>query len=478
MNVYQSYRFLLARLHLDSLAGETTAKSIKYTLENLKTGARSLTQAYEDAIKRIESQTPARVSLAKEVLSWIIIAKRPLTARELQHALAIEIGETELDEDNIPEIAEIVSVCAGLVVIDKQSDIIRPVHYTTQEFFELVEKAWIPQARSMIVNKCVTYLSFDTFLARLVNSHQLVLMLAENPFLNYAALYWGVHAFQLYSEEKSSAIVETHELALRFLQNESLVQSCTLVQYHANHKSFFQYYHHGGAGLHMAAFFGLAHLCAGLLEQQDDTKVEADPSNEWERTPLSYAAQMGHVAVVKLLLERADVDINYMDSQRHGPLSYAAMEGHEAVVKLLLERADIDINRTNVGGDGPLSYAARRGHVAVVKLMLAKDGVDVNSKNRQGDTPLSYAAEGGHVALVKLLLERADIDVNCKGDNGFTPLIQAVIYEHEAVVKTLLERPEIDAEYRDWRGWTPLRCAEVTGHKGIVKLLKDHIASH
>lgn len=445
MNVYQSYRFLLARLHLDSLAGETTAKSIKYTLKNLETGARSLTQAYEDAVKRIESQTPARVSLAKEVLSWIIIAKRPLTARELQHALAIEIGETELDEDNIPEIAEIVSVCAGLVAIDKQSDIIRLVHYTTQEFFEHVEKAWIPQAHSMIVNKCVTYLSFNAFLAWPAKTYQFVLsILARNPFLNYAALYWGVHAFQLYSEEKSNAIVETHELALRFLQNESLVQGYSMILIHIYSRSVLLDYPLSRTGLHMAAFFGLTDLCANFLEQPNDTKIEPDSRDMRGRTPLSYAAKRGHMAVAKLLLERADIDINRTDSKGNGPLSYAAVEGH----------------------------------VAIVRLMLAKDGVDVNSKNRQGDTPLSYAAGGGHVTLVKLLLERADIDVNCKGDIGSTPLTQAVIYKHEAVVKTLLERPEIDAEYQDWRGWTPLRCAEVTGQKGIVKLLKDHIASH
>ena len=317
MNVYQSYRFLLARLHLDSLAGETTAKSIKYILKNLKTGARSLTQAYEDAIKRIESQTPARVSLAKEVLSWIIIAKRPLTARELQHALAIEIGETELDEDNISEIAEIVSVCAGLVAIDKQSDIIRLVHYTTQEFFEHVEKAWIPQARSMIVNKCVTYLSFDAFLAGPTKSSRPVSpTLAENPFLNYAALYWGVHAFRLYSEEKSNAIVEMHELALRFLQNESLVQGCSLVLVHVCPGDVLLDYPLGGTGLHMAASFGLTDLCASFLEQRNDTKVKPDSSDIWRRTPLSYAAMEGHEAVVKLLLERADIDVNYIDIPR------------------------------------------------------------------------------------------------------------------------------------------------------------------
>ena len=401
-------------------------------------------------------------------------------------------------------------MCAGLVAIDKQSDIIRLVHYTTQEFFEHIEKVWIPQARSMVVNKCVTYLSFDTFLVRPAKSFRLVPpMLAENPFLNYAASHWGMHAFQLYSEEKSNAIVETHELALRFLQNESLVQSSSLVLAHVYSESFSEILPVKGTGLHMAAFFGLAHLSASLLEQQDDTKVEPDSGDMWEQTPLLYAAERGHMAVVKLLLERADVDINRTDSSGNGPLSYAVMKGHVAivqlmlakdevdvnsknergrtpllyaaergdveVVKLLLERADVDINHIDSWGNGTLSYAAMEGRVAIVQLMLAKDGVDVNSKNQWGGTPLLYAVEGRHEALVKLLLERADIDVNCKRD--IRPALY-IRYGRGAMAKTLLGRPDVDAEFRDWSGLTPLRHAEIGGYKGIVKLLKDHIDSH
>ena len=43
----------------------------------------------------------------------------------------MELGEEELDLDNIPNVKDIVSVCAGLITIDKESDIICLVHYTT-----------------------------------------------------------------------------------------------------------------------------------------------------------------------------------------------------------------------------------------------------------------------------------------------------------------------------------------------------------
>jgi hypothetical protein len=65
-----------------------------------------------------------------DVLSWICCAKRPLTTTELQHALAVEIEEDQLDEYNFPEVEDIVDVCAGLVMIDQGRNIIRLIHYT------------------------------------------------------------------------------------------------------------------------------------------------------------------------------------------------------------------------------------------------------------------------------------------------------------------------------------------------------------
>jgi hypothetical protein len=85
---------------------------------------------------RIEGQVSGQEKLAKEVLLWITCAKRPLITSELQHALAVEVGKPELDEENLSKIEYMVSVCAGLVTVDEDSNIIRLVHYTTQEYFE------------------------------------------------------------------------------------------------------------------------------------------------------------------------------------------------------------------------------------------------------------------------------------------------------------------------------------------------------
>ena len=58
-------------------------------------------------MERIEGQGKDQEELAKQVLSWTVCAKRPLTKWELQHALAVEVGELEIDEENFALIENI-----------------------------------------------------------------------------------------------------------------------------------------------------------------------------------------------------------------------------------------------------------------------------------------------------------------------------------------------------------------------------------
>lgn len=129
-------RFLLARLHLNSLAGTRSVKSLRKTLESLPHGPEGYDQAYDDVMHRIDQRDYGTKHFAYQILSWIVGTRRPLSVLELRHALGIETGESDMDEDNLPDADDMLSACAGLVVVDEQSSIIRLVHHTTQEFFQ------------------------------------------------------------------------------------------------------------------------------------------------------------------------------------------------------------------------------------------------------------------------------------------------------------------------------------------------------
>ena len=100
----------------------------------MKKGEEGLDKAYDDTVNRIEHHGQGIRELAKKALFWIIYANRPLTTEELRHALAIEPGTCKLDKANLCPVKDIVSSCAGLVTVD--SNIVRLVHYTTQEYFQ------------------------------------------------------------------------------------------------------------------------------------------------------------------------------------------------------------------------------------------------------------------------------------------------------------------------------------------------------
>ena len=123
------------------------------------------------------------------------------------------------------------------------------------------------------------------------------------------------------------------------------------------------------SALHCVSSFGIIELVTVLI---NDEGHEVDRQDCAGRTPLSWAARNGHEGVVKLLLERGNVDPDRPDKNNEGPLGLAAIKGHEGVVKLLLERQDVDPNRPDKNDVTPLGWAAIKGHEGVVKLLIAR----------------------------------------------------------------------------------------------------------
>ncbi|KAL7903346.1 hypothetical protein HDV63DRAFT_120359 [Trichoderma sp. SZMC 28014] len=156
--------------------------------------------------------------------------------------------------------------------------------------------------------------------------------------------------------------------------------------------------------------------------------------DDFGRTPLSQAAEAGHVIVVKLLLDAPRVDPNVKDSWGDTPLMLAAWKGHHAVAQLLLDTGKVaDLN-------SPLWYAVQKGHEAVFQVLFRLDHVDLNKKNSKGKTLLMLAAEKGHKAIAQLLLDIDKVDVDAKDINGKTALLYAEENGQRDIVQILQKR--------------------------------------
>ena len=401
--VLTSYRFLLAQLHLDSLKGKKSPKAIRAALNKLSTGSEAYDYAYKDAMERIEGQLPDEEELAKQVLSWITCAKRPLTTSELEHALAVEIGQSQFDEENLCQVEDMVSVCAGLVTVDEESGIIRLVHYTTQEYFERTQSDWFPDAEAEITTICATYLSYSGFeIGFCQTDDEFEERMRLHQLYNYATHNWGHHA------RKASTL---NQVVVDFLNSkvkvEASSQGLLATKRYSSDSNYSQKVPRQMTGLHLAAYFGVKEAMNALLKKGAD----ADSKGDDGRTPMLYAARGGHEAVVKLLLETGKVDANSKDKYYGGrmPLLWAADSGQEAVVKLLLKTGKVDADSKDKYSETPLWLAAQNGHEAVVKLLLETGKVNADLKDQGGWTPLSRAAQKGHEAVVKLLLKAGKV---------------------------------------------------------------------
>jgi hypothetical protein len=113
---------------MESLRVKHSVAQVRQATQNLPRG---IDNAYNEAIDRIRGQDEENVTLAFAVLSWIVLARRPLCVTELRFAVAMAAGmdphTTGLDSDDAIMETILTSYCAGLVVIDEMTKIVRLV---------------------------------------------------------------------------------------------------------------------------------------------------------------------------------------------------------------------------------------------------------------------------------------------------------------------------------------------------------------
>jgi hypothetical protein len=133
----------------------------------------------------------------------------------------VEIGEGQLDKDNFPEVEDMVSVCAGLVTVDNKRNIIRLVHYTTQEYFERTWDTWHPNAEREATITCIMCLSFNELKSGICeDDEKFKERLQSNRLYDYASHHWTHHA-----REASMLIPEV----ISFLETKAQVEASSQV---------------------------------------------------------------------------------------------------------------------------------------------------------------------------------------------------------------------------------------------------------
>ena len=254
---------------------------------------------------------------------------------------------------------------------------------------------------------------------------------------------------------------------------------------------------YGLTALHYAAMIGQLEIVKLLLKND-----AYNPSNLGGFTPLIFAIIYNHVAIVKELIERfpneeyrltfakPSTPLPFFDGNSlysgDWPLSIAIRFNRIEIVKLLLRGKDLNyMPPPSAFFSSPpqessfLMYATSYNQIEIVNFLL-QQGANVNLQNQRGYSALLVAAMRGHSQVIDLFLQNK-VDINtqvtfssrfhgCHMMAGSTALHAAIQYKHNEVALTLAQAGA-SLTMRNVKGQTPIDLA--TGHlKHQLKLIE------
>ncbi|RDW64524.1 uncharacterized protein DSM5745_09935 [Aspergillus mulundensis] len=459
--------FLLAKFNMDTLESKL---NINQLMKALKTLPQELDGTYEDAMGRID---PAQKETVMRFLCWIVFAKQPLHEHALEHALAVRPGNTDIDDGEIIRARTLATKCAGLVQLD-ESNCLRLVHYSAENYFMQHRGRWFPAGDVMITSSCLTYLTFDVFRSGACSGPSEAIdfenRLDRYPFLRYASINWGNH-LRVTTDDNLFA------RALALVTDPScLATIAQALWYLEDQQESNSWSSKNGSAFHLAAHFNLLRLVKDLIAHgYDPNTIDINGM-----TPLALAAQRDLVDIVRALA-LAGVSVNTIDSSGRSPLHWGLHNNSPDIVRFLLRRQDIDVNMSSprMYYFTPLMVATRNGLDDYVSMLLAMPTIDVNRTcNRpNGATALILAALEGAVGAAKLLLQHPNIDINHADSNGTSALNHAAQNGYYAIVEALLDAGADTEVMEEGSNGTAIMRAIDYGRTSIVQLLVDRGAN-
>ncbi|KAJ7270980.1 ankyrin repeat-containing domain protein [Mycena rebaudengoi] len=442
--------FLLAKLHIDSLATKSTVKAVREALQSLP---EDLEHTYDEAMERIEAQNKDDREIARRTLIWVAYAKRPLTLFQLQEALAINPDSKALDADSLLDVEIILSVCVGLVIVeasqwfglDPRYSIVRLVHLTIQEYLDRVRPTRFPEAQTEITRNCLVYIAYKNVRERLYYW--------EHGLLSYAVPYCLLHA-------AGEPELLLQDIIIQFLGD------ARRYRLYMGPPQWNTTWPRESSKLWVAALFGLQEITSHLLDS--DKAID----EEEKEGALKVALEWNCLDVIRVLIKHG-TNGNVQRPFIGDILRAASQEGHTKAVRLLLENG-ADVNLQGRHYETALQAALAEWHLEIVQLLL-KHGANVDLQGGQYGTALQRASAKGGKGLVQLLLKHG-ADVNLQGGQYGTALQAASWQGSIEVVQMLLEHGANVNKQGGYYG-TALQAASAEGEEGVVRLLLNHGAT-
>lgn len=464
--------FLHAKLNMDSLKNKRSVKAVKTALRNFTSGsAGSYDTSYDEAMSRITAQSEDDYKLAQKVLTWLVYAIRPLSKVELETVLAVEPGERNLDSDNIIPIADLLSLCAGLVNLDERARTVRLVHYTAHEYFLRNPQKLLHNPHRALADICVSFLGLEEFRTLGSANYQqnyshLTTNVRHYKFLTYAAVHYEDHVSATLPSDNTNDV----KLDLRLLCDQQLMDSFLKPRMRKHrHGKRMKLLYERKTGIQYAAGRGSCGQVSALLEDGHD-KNDAS----FGTTPLVEACACLNEPVVKLLID-AGADVHLRSTNCDGvPPFMAAFGMHKAK---LYETGATEHSEVSYAYSYKVNKAlapARKDALESIVAHLLAAGVDPNYIAKFGspraETGLMFAARSNMLGLLSTFC-RGGADVNRRDSvTGRTALHLAAERGHEAVVIRLLETG-CDPDIADISSLTPILCATANSDWAVVDLL-------